>query len=54
VVPIPGTKKRRYLEENVAAAALALGDDELARIDEALPPGATAGQRYADMKTIDA
>jgi aryl-alcohol dehydrogenase-like predicted oxidoreductase len=54
VVPIPGTKKRRYLEENVAAAAVALSDDELARLDEALPPGATAGPRYADMKTIDA
>jgi aryl-alcohol dehydrogenase-like predicted oxidoreductase len=54
VVPIPGTKKRRYVEENVAAAAIELSDDELARLDEALPPGATAGQRYADMKTIDA
>ena len=53
VVPIPGTKRRRYLEENVAAAAIVLSDDELARLDEALPPGATAGQRYADMKTID-
>ena len=53
VVPIPGTKKRRYLEENAAAAAIALSDEELARLDEALPPGATAGQRYADMKTID-
>jgi len=53
VVPIPGTKRRRYLEENVAAAALALSDDELERLDRALPPGATAGQRYADMKSID-
>ena len=53
VVPIPGTKRRRYLEENVAAAALELSDDELERLDRALPPGATAGQRYADMKSID-
>jgi aryl-alcohol dehydrogenase-like predicted oxidoreductase len=53
VVPIPGTKRRRYLEENVAAAALELSDDELERLDHALPPGATAGQRYADMKSID-
>ena len=53
VVPIPGTKRRRYLEENVAAAALVLSDDDLERLDHALPPGATAGQRYADMKTID-
>jgi aryl-alcohol dehydrogenase-like predicted oxidoreductase len=54
VVPIPGTKKRHYVEENVAAAEIALNDEELARLDEALPPGATAGARYADMKTIDA
>jgi aryl-alcohol dehydrogenase-like predicted oxidoreductase len=54
VVPIPGTKKRRYLEENVGATAVVLSDDELARLDEALPPGACAGQRYADMRNIDA
>jgi aryl-alcohol dehydrogenase-like predicted oxidoreductase len=53
VVPIPGTKHRRYLEQNVAAAALELNHDELERLDRALPPGATAGQRYADMKSID-
>ncbi|HUK76961.1 MAG TPA: aldo/keto reductase [Thermoleophilia bacterium] len=53
IVPIPGTKRLRYLEENVAAAAIVLDAEELARLDEALPPGATAGARYADMKTID-
>jgi aryl-alcohol dehydrogenase-like predicted oxidoreductase len=53
VVPIPGTKKRRYVEENVAAAEIELSTAEVARLDEALPPGATSGQRYADMKTID-
>jgi aryl-alcohol dehydrogenase-like predicted oxidoreductase len=53
VVPIPGTKRRRYLEENVAAAAVELSDDDLERLDQALPPGVTAGKRYADMKTID-
>ncbi len=53
VVPIPGTKRRRYLEENVAAAELELSTDDLERLDLALPPGATAGQRYADMKSID-
>ena len=53
VVPIPGTRRRRYLEENVAAAEIQLSDEDLARLDEALPPGAAAGQRYADMKTID-
>jgi aryl-alcohol dehydrogenase-like predicted oxidoreductase len=53
VVPIPGTKQRRYLEENVAAAEIELDAAELARLDEALPTGATAGARYADMKSID-
>jgi aryl-alcohol dehydrogenase-like predicted oxidoreductase len=53
VVPIPGTKRRRYLEENVAAAEIELDAAELARLDEALPVGATAGARYADMKSID-
>ncbi|MFZ0240588.1 MAG: aldo/keto reductase [Desulfobacterales bacterium] len=46
IVPIPGTKRRRYLEENVAAAALKLAADEIKRLDEALPPGAAAGARY--------
>jgi len=48
IVPIPGTKRRRYLEENVAAADLALGATELAALDAALPPGATAGPRYGE------
>ena len=47
VVPIPGTKRRKYLEENVAALDVTLTPDELARIDRALPPGAAAGDRYA-------
>jgi aryl-alcohol dehydrogenase-like predicted oxidoreductase len=46
VVPIPGTKRRRYLEDNVAAADLQLTDDDLARLDELAPPGAAAGGRY--------
>jgi aryl-alcohol dehydrogenase-like predicted oxidoreductase len=46
IVPIPGTKRRRYLEENVAAAALALDAEEIERLDAALPPGAAAGPRY--------
>ena len=53
VVPIPGTKRRRYLEDNVAATAIRLDDADLGRLDEALPPGATSGARYADMGTID-
>jgi aryl-alcohol dehydrogenase-like predicted oxidoreductase len=53
IVPIPGTKRRRYLEENVAAVDVRLTDDDLRRLDEAAPRGATAGDRYADMSTID-
>jgi aryl-alcohol dehydrogenase-like predicted oxidoreductase len=46
VVPIPGTKRRKYLEENAAASELALGAEDLARIDEVAPRGAAAGERY--------
>ena len=46
LVPIPGTKRRTYLEENVAAADIALSDAELAALDEALRPGVVAGERY--------
>jgi aryl-alcohol dehydrogenase-like predicted oxidoreductase len=46
IVPIPGTKRRSYLEENLAAASIVLDDDELARLGEALAPGKTAGPRY--------
>jgi aryl-alcohol dehydrogenase-like predicted oxidoreductase len=53
VVPIPGTKRVRYLEENAAAADLELTDDDLQRLEDAFPVGATAGDRYADMSTID-
>jgi aryl-alcohol dehydrogenase-like predicted oxidoreductase len=53
VVPIPGTTKVHNLEENVAAAEIELTGDELARIDEAAPKGVTAGDRYADMSSID-
>jgi aryl-alcohol dehydrogenase-like predicted oxidoreductase len=52
IVPIPGTKRRSYLEQNVAATELELTDDELARIDEAAPAGAAAGDRYPDMSGI--
>jgi aryl-alcohol dehydrogenase-like predicted oxidoreductase len=53
IVPIPGTKHRSYLEENVAAVEVELSDVDLARIDEAMPAGVTAGDRYASMATID-
>ncbi len=53
IVPIPGTKRRSYLEENVAAAEIELSVEDLARIDEAAPIGVTAGARYADMSPIE-
>jgi len=46
VVPIPGTKRVRYLEENVAALEVRLNADELRRLEEAFPLGAAAGERY--------
>jgi aryl-alcohol dehydrogenase-like predicted oxidoreductase len=52
VVPIPGTKRREYLEQNAAASEVELTDDELAELDDAFPPGAAAGDRYADMSSI--
>jgi aryl-alcohol dehydrogenase-like predicted oxidoreductase len=55
LVPIPGTKRRRYLEENVAAAALSLSAEERTALDAALAPGRVAGPRYdaERMKTVD-
>jgi aryl-alcohol dehydrogenase-like predicted oxidoreductase len=53
IVPIPGTKRREYLEENAAAAEIELSADELARIDEAAPVGAAAGDRYPDMSPVN-
>ena len=47
VVPIPGTKRRRYLEENVAAAGIELTAEDLAALDAAAPRAAVAGSRYA-------
>jgi len=46
IVPIPGTKRRRYLDENIDALDVKLSEEELRRLDEILPPGAAAGERY--------
>jgi aryl-alcohol dehydrogenase-like predicted oxidoreductase len=46
VTPIPGTKRRSYLEQNVAALEIELSADELARLDDAAPVGAASGDRY--------
>ncbi len=48
IVPIPGTKRRRFLEENVGAADLRLGDADLEQLNAALPAAATAGPRYGE------
>src|SRR6185437_10674128 len=55
IVPIPGTKHVKYLEENAKAVDLRLTPQELARIDRALPPGAAAGLRYPEprMRTVN-
>jgi aryl-alcohol dehydrogenase-like predicted oxidoreductase len=48
IVPIPGTKRRTYLEENVGALGVSLSNADLARIDEVLPAGAATGTRYPE------
>jgi aryl-alcohol dehydrogenase-like predicted oxidoreductase len=53
LVPIPGTKRRSYLEENLAAAEVELSDEDLRRLDEAAPVGAAAGERYANMSSVN-
>jgi aryl-alcohol dehydrogenase-like predicted oxidoreductase len=53
IVPIPGTKRRSYLEENAAAAEIELTPDELERLEQAFPAGAAAGDRYPDMSTVN-
>ncbi len=53
IAPIPGTKRRTYLEENIAAAAVKLTPADLARIEEAAPRGFAAGGRYHDMSAVN-
>jgi aryl-alcohol dehydrogenase-like predicted oxidoreductase len=55
IVPIPGTKRRQYLDDNIGALEVRLTDEDLQRLDQILPPGAAAGDRYApqSMTTID-
>jgi aryl-alcohol dehydrogenase-like predicted oxidoreductase len=52
VVPIPGTKRRTYLEQNVAAVEIELTGDDLTRLDDVFPEGAV-GDRYPDMSTVN-
>lgn len=55
IVPIPGTKRIRFLDENIAALDVKLTGDDLRRLDEILPPGAASGQRYHErgMETVN-
>ena len=55
IVPIPGTKRRKYFEENVAAETVQLDTVQMKILDDALAPGKVSGKRYADwiMATID-
>ncbi len=53
IAPIPGTKRVRYLEENVGAAGVQLSADDLAAIEQAVPRDAVAGERYPDMSGIE-
>ena len=55
VVPIPGTKRVRYLDENIGALDVRITAEDLRRLDEILPPGAAAGQRYHEsgMQTLN-
>jgi aryl-alcohol dehydrogenase-like predicted oxidoreductase len=53
IVPIPGSKSQKHLEENVAAAEISLTPEELARIDEVAPVGVAAGDRYPNMASVN-
>ena len=55
IVPIPGTKRLRYIEENAVAAGVALSPETVARLDSAVPKGAASGERYPDaaMKALN-
>jgi aryl-alcohol dehydrogenase-like predicted oxidoreductase len=50
IVPIPGTKRREYLEENAGAAGVTLTEEDLASIEEAMPRGSAAGERYGEQQ----
>jgi aryl-alcohol dehydrogenase-like predicted oxidoreductase len=53
VVPIPGTKRIEYLEQNVAALDVSLTPDEVERLGVLAPVGITSGDRYPDMSTVN-
>jgi aryl-alcohol dehydrogenase-like predicted oxidoreductase len=53
IVPIPGTKHVEYLKENIAALDIELSEDDLSRLDSAVPQGSASGSRYPDMSTVN-
>ena len=53
VAPIPGTKRVKYLEENVGAVDVELSADDLTALEQAVPRGAVSGDRYGSMASID-
>jgi diketogulonate reductase-like aldo/keto reductase len=53
IIPIPSSKGRRHLEENLKAMDIKLTKDDLARLDAIIPPGAAAGPRARDMDRVN-
>jgi aryl-alcohol dehydrogenase-like predicted oxidoreductase len=53
IVPIPGTKRIQYLEENIGALKIQLSKEDLRRINEVAPKGVAAGERYPDMRSVN-
>lgn len=53
IVPIPGSKRRSHLEDNVAAAELQLSEEQIRKLEQAVPKDAAAGKRYGDMSTVN-
>jgi aryl-alcohol dehydrogenase-like predicted oxidoreductase len=53
IIPIPGSKRRTHLEENVAAVEIELTEEQMRKLEQALPKDAAAGQRYANMGTVN-
>ena len=53
IVPIPGTKRRKYLEENIAAVDVVLSEEDLRRIDAVAPMGVAEGDRYPNMSSVN-
>ncbi|MDQ6826024.1 MAG: aldo/keto reductase [Candidatus Eremiobacteraeota bacterium] len=53
IIPIPGTKRTKYLQQNIAAVDITLTNDDLLQIEDAFPRGSVAGERYSDMRFVN-